>query len=67
VEKAEQEAAKQRESFAAAVSSGMRIAAGTDAGTPFNRHGDLARELALMVANGLSPMQTLVSATRGAA
>jgi imidazolonepropionase-like amidohydrolase len=67
VEKAEQEAAKQRESFAAAVSSGMRIAAGTDAGTPFNRHGDLARELELMVQHGLSPMRTLVAATRGAA
>ncbi len=67
VDKAEKEAAKQRESFAAAVSSGMRIAAGTDAGTPFNRHGDLARELALMVEHGLSPMQTLVAATRGAA
>ena len=67
VAKAEAEAAQQRQSFAAAVSSGMRIAAGTDAGTPFNRHGDLARELALMVANGLSTMQTLVAATRGAA
>jgi imidazolonepropionase-like amidohydrolase len=67
VEKAEREAAKQRESFAAAVSSGMRIAAGTDAGTPFNGHGELARELALMVQHGLSPMQTLISATRGAA
>lgn len=67
VDKAEKEAAKQRESFAAAVSSGMRIAAGTDAGTPFNRHGDLARELVLMVEHGLSPMQTLVAATRGAA
>ena len=67
VEKAEKEAAKQRESFAAAVASGMKIAAGTDAGTPFNPHGDLARELALMVHYGLTPMQTLVAATRGAA
>ncbi len=67
VDKAEREAAKQRESFAAAVASGMRIAAGTDAGTPFNRHGDLASELALMVEHGLSPMQTLVAATGGAA
>jgi imidazolonepropionase-like amidohydrolase len=67
VEKAEREAAKQRESFAAAVSSGMRIAAGTDAGTPFNGHGELARELALMVQHGLSPMQALVAATRSAA
>ncbi|MDP9390164.1 MAG: amidohydrolase family protein [Actinomycetota bacterium] len=67
VAKAEREAQKQRESFAAAVSSGMRIAAGTDAGTPFNSHGDLAAELALMVQHGLSPMQALVAATSGAA
>jgi imidazolonepropionase-like amidohydrolase len=67
VEKAELEAHRQRESFVAAVSSGMRIAAGTDAGTPFNGHGDFARELALMVRHGLSPMQTLVAATSAAA
>jgi imidazolonepropionase-like amidohydrolase len=67
VEKAEREAQRQRESFVAAVSSGMRIAAGTDAGTPFNAHGDFARELALMVEHGLSPMQTLVAATSAAA
>ena len=67
VAKAEREAHKQRESFAAAVSSGMRIAAGTDAGTPFNDHGDLASELALMVQHGLSPMQALVAATSSAA
>ena len=67
VEKAEKEAQQQRESFAAAVASGMRIAAGTDAGTPFNQHGDLALELALMVQHGLTSMQTLVAATSGAA
>jgi imidazolonepropionase-like amidohydrolase len=67
VEKAEAEAGQQRTSFAAAVSSGMRIAAGTDAGTPFNPHGAFARELALMVEHGLSPMQTLVAATSAAA
>jgi imidazolonepropionase-like amidohydrolase len=67
VEKAEREAHRQRESFVSAVASGMRIAAGTDAGTPFNGHGDFARELALMVRHGLSPMQTLVAATSAAA
>lgn len=67
VDKAEREAQKQRESFAAAVGSGMKVAAGTDAGTPFNHHGDLALELALMVKHGLSPMQTLLAATRSAA
>ncbi|SNS89471.1 Imidazolonepropionase [Geodermatophilus pulveris] len=67
VDKAEAEAAQQRKSFADAVSSGMRIAAGTDAGTPFNPHDDLAAELALMVRHGLSPMQALVAATGAAA
>ena len=67
VDKAEREAQKQRESFAAAVASGMRIAAGTDAGTPFNPHGALAQELALMVTHGLTPLQTLVAATGAAA
>ncbi|WNV74215.1 amidohydrolase family protein [Geodermatophilus sp. DSM 44513] len=67
VDKAEAEAAQQRKSFADAVSSGMRIAAGTDAGTPFNPHDDLAAELALMVRHGLTAMQALVAATSGAA
>lgn len=67
VDKAEREAQKQRESFAAAVSSGMKVAAGTDAGTPFNDHTDLALELALMVEHGLAPMQALVAATQHAA
>lgn len=67
VDKAEREAQQQRESFVAAISSGMRIAAGTDAGTPFNAHGDLTSELALMVEHGLSPMRALVAATSVAA
>jgi imidazolonepropionase-like amidohydrolase len=67
VDKAEAEAQQQRKSFAQAVSSGMRIAAGTDAGTPFNPHDDLAGELALMVRHGLTPMQAVVAATRSAA
>lgn len=67
VRKAEQEAGRQRESFKAAVDSGMKIAAGTDAGTPFNRHEDLALEMGLMVDYGLSPMQAILAATRSAA
>jgi imidazolonepropionase-like amidohydrolase len=67
VRKAESEAGHHRESFALAVRSGMRIAAGTDAGTPFNPHGDLALELAKMVEFGLTPMQAIVSATSSAA
>jgi imidazolonepropionase-like amidohydrolase len=67
VQKAEDESGHHRDSFGAAVRSGMRIAAGTDAGTPFNPHGYLARELALMVEFGLAPMAALVAATSSAA
>jgi imidazolonepropionase-like amidohydrolase len=67
VRKAAAEGEHHQASFAAAVKSGMKIAAGTDAGTPFNPHGDLNLELALMVEYGLDPMQALVAATRNAA
>jgi imidazolonepropionase-like amidohydrolase len=67
VRKAESESGHHRESFVAAVKSGVRIAAGTDAGTPFNPHGDLALELEKMVEFGLPPMLALVAATANAA
>jgi imidazolonepropionase-like amidohydrolase len=67
VEKAESESGHHRESFNAAVRSGMRIAAGTDAGTPFNPHTYMAQELALMVEYGMRPMDVIVAATRTAA
>lgn len=67
VRKAESESGHHRESFALAVRSGLKIAAGTDAGTPFNPHGDLALELAKMVEFGLPPMLALVAATSNAA
>ncbi|HEX5406721.1 MAG TPA: amidohydrolase family protein [Pseudonocardiaceae bacterium] len=66
-DKAEREAEHGRASFVAAVRSGMKIAAGTDAGTPYNPHDDLAAELAQMVDLGLTPMQAIVAATRNAA
>jgi imidazolonepropionase-like amidohydrolase len=67
VRKAVSESGHHRESFVAAVRSGMRIAAGTDAGTPFNPHGDLALELAKMVEFGLPPGTAVVAATSAAA
>ncbi|HEX4656320.1 MAG TPA: amidohydrolase family protein [Streptosporangiaceae bacterium] len=67
VEKAESESGHHRESFGAAVRSGMKIAAGTDAGTPFNPHTYLAQELALMVDYGMRPADAIVAATRTAA
>jgi len=67
VRKAAGESGHHRESFVMAVKSGVKIAAGTDAGTPFNPHGDLALELAKMVEFGLPPMLALVAATSNAA
>ena len=67
VTKAKSESGHHRESFVMAVKSGVKIAAGTDAGTPFNPHGDLPLELAKMVEFGLPPMLALVAATSNAA
>jgi imidazolonepropionase-like amidohydrolase len=40
---------------------------GTDAGTPFNYHGDNAQELERMVALGMSPMEAICVSTGQAA
>jgi imidazolonepropionase-like amidohydrolase len=45
----------------------IRIVFGTDAGTPFNYHGDNLRELELLVEHGIGNMQALASATTLAA
>jgi imidazolonepropionase-like amidohydrolase len=57
----------QRASFKRAVELGARIASGTDAGTPYNPHGDLWYELKLMHDAGLHLERVLTSATRDAA
>jgi imidazolonepropionase-like amidohydrolase len=54
-------------SVRAALTAGIPIAMGTDAGVPFVRHGDNAIELVLMVEAGLSPMQSIVASTSDAA
>jgi imidazolonepropionase-like amidohydrolase len=59
--------AAQRTSFAAAVEAGVRIAAGTDAGTPDNVHGNVAGEVARMVGAGLDPLGGIRAATGEAA
>jgi imidazolonepropionase-like amidohydrolase len=56
-----------RESFAAALKAGVHIAAGTDAGTPFNHHDRFAHELRLMNDLGMSAEDVLMSATSRAA
>ncbi len=66
-QKAVAELDRSREMFRQAVEAGMRIAAGTDAGTPFNPHDQLVNEMIEMVRIGLSPARTLLSATRDGA
>jgi imidazolonepropionase-like amidohydrolase len=63
-------AAKSREiapareaSFRRTARLGVRHAAGTDAGTPFNVHGALPQELAYMVEWGMAPIETMRAAT----
>ena len=64
-EKAHAASAAARSSFAKAVGAGVKIAFGTDTGvTP---HGENAEEFALMVENGMSPMQAIRAATVTAA
>ncbi len=54
-----------RESFKAAIDSGVVIVNGSDIGV--FAHGDGARELELLVDYGLTPVQALKAATSGAA
>ncbi|MEK6549996.1 MAG: amidohydrolase family protein [Nitrospirota bacterium] len=58
---------EQKKTFRKAVKAGVRIAMGTDAGTPFNPHGRNAQELRRMVEFGMTPMQAVEAATRSAA
>jgi len=55
------------DSFLRAWRAGVPIAAGNDAGTPFNRVDDLVIELECMVRAGLSTAQALDTAHRSAA
>jgi imidazolonepropionase-like amidohydrolase len=53
--------------FRLALEVGVPIAMGTDAATPFNRHGENAQELELMVALGMSPLAAIAAASGVAA
>ena len=55
------------DSFEKAAQSGVRLAMGTDAGTPHTPHGTNLGELALMASSGCTPAQALLAATSGAA
>ena len=54
-------------SFRAAVRAGVRAVAGTDAGTPDNPHGGVAREVAFMADAGLDVLTAVKAATGEAA
>ena len=67
VAKARERRADRDATFRAAMEEGVPIAMGTDAATPFNRHGENAEELGLMVELGLTAGQSIASATSTAA
>lgn len=67
VEKSRRVLDEHRASVALAHKTGVPIALGNDAGTPFNRHDDVVTELRLLVEVGLSPMEALLAATGQAA
>ena len=52
------------ESTRMAHKAGVRVAMGTDAGTPFNVHGENLYELKRMVEVGFSPTEAIQSATQ---
>lgn len=63
--KAEEVVDAHKKSFRMAVEMGVPIAMGTDTGV--GPHGTNAEELALMVENGMTPMQAIVATTKTAA
>ena len=54
-------------SYERALRAGVRVAMGTDQGTPLNRPGENAQEVVRMAEHGLSPAAALLAATGWAA
>ena len=67
IEKTNRVAEAHLDSARKAYRAGIPIAMGTDAGTPFNLHGENLKELELLCGIGLTPMEAIISATLTAA
>jgi imidazolonepropionase-like amidohydrolase len=64
VKKAEEIISEVKKSTLLSRNGGVKVAMGTDAGTPFNRHGENAQELIHLVKTGFTPMEAIQSATK---
>jgi imidazolonepropionase-like amidohydrolase len=67
IEKGKRVREAMNDTFKRAYAKGVKLVLGTDAGTPFNRHGDNARELEIMVELGANPLDALKFGTRNGA
>jgi imidazolonepropionase-like amidohydrolase len=67
VDKARQIEADSKKSHRTAVLAGVRPVCGTDAGTPFNAHGNAPQEIVYMVDWGMPPVDALRAATANGA
>lgn len=67
VKKVEKTIDAHQDTFHRAHKAGVKIALGTDAGTPFNKFDKTAFECVLMVENGMTPMEAIQCGTINAA
>ncbi|MBQ3076455.1 MAG: amidohydrolase family protein [Clostridia bacterium] len=63
VRKATEAMEAHKDTFQRAYKAGVKIALGTDSGTPFNPHSGTAYELVLMVEAGMTPVDALRAGT----
>ena len=64
VRKAKEVLLTHKAGFQKCMAKGVKIGFGTDAATPYNKHGEQAREFKLMNDFGMEPAKTLLAATQ---